>query len=150
PDLSRLRESPSPPLAPLGWTRVSAPRLRRGPRRGGGALRASAHRAGVTLRTLTYRASAHRVRGCVTTAGLPVLLPAHRERLVHRLYSDAVDTGPRPALDRDRIEAALNPPWTVIEIVDVTESTNADLIATAETVATGTVLVAEFQRRGRG
>jgi hypothetical protein len=39
-----VRGSASPPLAPLGWIRGSAPRLRRGPRRGGGALRASAHR----------------------------------------------------------------------------------------------------------
>src|SRR5262249_51352509 len=41
--LSRPRGAASPPLAPLGWIRGCAPRLRRGPR-GGGALRASAHR----------------------------------------------------------------------------------------------------------
>jgi hypothetical protein len=40
-----VRGSASPPLAALGRTRGAAPRLRRGPRRGGGALRASAHRA---------------------------------------------------------------------------------------------------------
>src|SRR5215475_9086016 len=42
--LSRPRGAASPPLAPLGWIRGSAPRLRRGPRGGGGAPRASAHR----------------------------------------------------------------------------------------------------------
>src|SRR6266496_1581450 len=40
-----VRVPASPPLAALGRTRGSVPRLRRGPSRGGGALRASAHRS---------------------------------------------------------------------------------------------------------
>jgi BirA family biotin operon repressor/biotin-[acetyl-CoA-carboxylase] ligase len=56
----------------------------------------------------------------------------------------------RPALDRARLQAALGPPWSGIEIVDATESTNADLIDAAPTQPAGTVLVAEYQRTGRG
>ena len=56
----------------------------------------------------------------------------------------------RPALDRARLESALGPPWSGIEIVDATESTNADLIHAAPTRPAGAVLVAEYQRTGRG
>lgn len=56
----------------------------------------------------------------------------------------------RTTLDRARLESELGPPWSGIEIVDATESTNADLIAAAPTSAAGAVLVAEYQRTGRG
>jgi BirA family biotin operon repressor/biotin-[acetyl-CoA-carboxylase] ligase len=56
----------------------------------------------------------------------------------------------RLALDRARLESALGRPWSGIEIVDATESTNADLIDVAPTRLAGAVLVAEYQRTGRG
>jgi BirA family biotin operon repressor/biotin-[acetyl-CoA-carboxylase] ligase len=56
----------------------------------------------------------------------------------------------RLALDRARLESALGRPWSAIEIVDATESTNADLIDAAPTRPAGAVLVAEYQRTGRG
>jgi len=56
----------------------------------------------------------------------------------------------RLALDHARLESALGRPWSGIEIVDATESTNADLIDAAPTRPAGTVLVAEYQRTGRG
>jgi BirA family biotin operon repressor/biotin-[acetyl-CoA-carboxylase] ligase len=52
----------------------------------------------------------------------------------------------RPPLDANYIRAALRPPWTAFEVVDETDSTNADLA----TAAPGTVLAAEYQRAGRG
>ncbi len=52
----------------------------------------------------------------------------------------------RPALDAAALTAALRPPWTHIEVVEVTESTNADLLGQPP----GSVLVAEYQRDGRG
>jgi BirA family biotin operon repressor/biotin-[acetyl-CoA-carboxylase] ligase len=55
-----------------------------------------------------------------------------------------------PALDRVRLEAAIAPPWTRVQVVDETGSTNADLITSAPTLADGTVLVAEHQHAGRG
>jgi BirA family transcriptional regulator, biotin operon repressor / biotin---[acetyl-CoA-carboxylase] ligase len=56
----------------------------------------------------------------------------------------------RLALVRARLESALGRPWSGIEIVDATESTNADLIDAAPTRPAGAVLVAEYQRTGRG
>jgi BirA family biotin operon repressor/biotin-[acetyl-CoA-carboxylase] ligase len=56
----------------------------------------------------------------------------------------------RPALDRGRLQASLGRPWSGIQIIDATESTNADLIGDAPTRHAGTVLVAEYQRTGRG
>ncbi|MEP6599546.1 MAG: biotin--[acetyl-CoA-carboxylase] ligase [Actinomycetota bacterium] len=56
----------------------------------------------------------------------------------------------RPGLDRALVGTALAPPWTQIAIIDATRSTNADLLATADTTAEGAVLVAEHQTAGRG
>jgi BirA family biotin operon repressor/biotin-[acetyl-CoA-carboxylase] ligase len=56
----------------------------------------------------------------------------------------------RLALDRARLDSVLGRPWSGIEIVDATESTNADLIHSAPTRPNGAVLVAEYQRTGRG
>ena len=56
----------------------------------------------------------------------------------------------RPSLDRDRLDAAIKAPWTGIELVDVTDSTNADLLARSATALAGTVRVAEYQQSGRG
>jgi BirA family biotin operon repressor/biotin-[acetyl-CoA-carboxylase] ligase len=53
---------------------------------------------------------------------------------------------PRTPLSADELRSALPPPWTVIDVVAVTGSTNADLRAAAP----GSVLVAEYQNAGRG
>jgi BirA family transcriptional regulator, biotin operon repressor / biotin---[acetyl-CoA-carboxylase] ligase len=56
-------------------------------------------------------------------------------------------TGPsRPGLDTAALRASLPKPWTAIDVVEVTESTNTDLVG----AETGSVLVAEYQRAGRG
>jgi len=52
----------------------------------------------------------------------------------------------RPPLDAARLRASLRPPFTVIDVVDETTSTNLDLLA----APAGRVLAAEFQRAGRG
>ena len=57
-----------------------------------------------------------------------------------------MDNPDRPALDRDVLRRAVALPWTSLEIVESTESTNADLAG----AAAGTVLVAEHQLAGRG
>lgn len=56
----------------------------------------------------------------------------------------------RPPLDRARLDEAIRPPWTRIEVVDTTESTNADLLGSVTARPSGTVLVAEYQSAGRG
>jgi BirA family biotin operon repressor/biotin-[acetyl-CoA-carboxylase] ligase len=56
----------------------------------------------------------------------------------------------RAPLDAAAIRAGLEPPWTSVRVVDETDSTNADLLAGVEQTADGTVLVAEYQRSGRG
>ncbi len=56
----------------------------------------------------------------------------------------------RPPLDRDRLQAAIGPPWTQVDVVAETPSTNADLLAAAATTPAGAVLVAEYQSAGRG
>jgi BirA family transcriptional regulator, biotin operon repressor / biotin---[acetyl-CoA-carboxylase] ligase len=53
----------------------------------------------------------------------------------------------RPALDVRRIQLA--PPWSRLDVVAETESTNADLLTMSD-APDGTVLVAEYQRAGRG
>jgi BirA family transcriptional regulator, biotin operon repressor / biotin---[acetyl-CoA-carboxylase] ligase len=53
----------------------------------------------------------------------------------------------RPALDAARIQLAA--PWSRLDVVAETESTNADLLAMAD-APDGAVLVAEYQRGGRG
>jgi BirA family transcriptional regulator, biotin operon repressor / biotin---[acetyl-CoA-carboxylase] ligase len=53
----------------------------------------------------------------------------------------------RPALDARRIQLA--PPWTRLDVVAESESTNSDLLAMSE-APDGAVLVAEYQRAGRG
>lgn len=55
----------------------------------------------------------------------------------------------RPPLDDVALRAALVPPWTRIDVIDRTDSTNADLLADRSAPA-GTVLAAEFQTAGRG
>jgi BirA family transcriptional regulator, biotin operon repressor / biotin---[acetyl-CoA-carboxylase] ligase len=61
-------------------------------------------------------------------------------------YAGRVDRPDRPALDREVLLRAVAPPWTSLEVVESTESTNADLAGAAP----GTVLVAEHQLAGRG
>jgi BirA family biotin operon repressor/biotin-[acetyl-CoA-carboxylase] ligase len=53
-------------------------------------------------------------------------------------------------LDVTALRDSLRPPWTDLDVVAVTDSTNADLLATAGQRSTGSVLVAEEQRAGRG
>jgi BirA family biotin operon repressor/biotin-[acetyl-CoA-carboxylase] ligase len=52
----------------------------------------------------------------------------------------------RPPLDTARLRRGLTAPWTAVEVVDATGSTNADLID----APAGTVRAAEFQDAGRG
>jgi BirA family transcriptional regulator, biotin operon repressor / biotin---[acetyl-CoA-carboxylase] ligase len=52
----------------------------------------------------------------------------------------------RPPLDVARLRASLPAPFTALDVVDETTSTNADLLG----AAAGRVLAAEFQRSGRG
>jgi BirA family transcriptional regulator, biotin operon repressor / biotin---[acetyl-CoA-carboxylase] ligase len=52
----------------------------------------------------------------------------------------------RPPLDVARLRALLGPPFTQLDVVDETASTNLDLLG----AAAGRVLAAEFQRSGRG
>lgn len=54
------------------------------------------------------------------------------------------------ALDADDLRQSLRPPWTRLDVVAVTSSTNADLIAAAQSTVTGSVLAAEEQQAGRG
>ncbi len=56
----------------------------------------------------------------------------------------------RAPLDASRVQARLRPPWTQLRVVAATESTNADLVGAAGGTPSGTVLVAEHQRAGRG
>lgn len=57
----------------------------------------------------------------------------------------------RRALDLDRLRTALAPRWTRVDVVDATESTNADLVAQAAAGAPDrTLLAAEHQVAGRG
>jgi BirA family biotin operon repressor/biotin-[acetyl-CoA-carboxylase] ligase len=60
-----------------------------------------------------------------------------------------VATELRP-LDVDVLRESLRPPWTRLDVVAVTSSTNADLLTAAASTATGTVLAAEEQQAGRG
>jgi BirA family biotin operon repressor/biotin-[acetyl-CoA-carboxylase] ligase len=59
----------------------------------------------------------------------------------------------RPALDADHLRSGLTaPPWTRLDVVEETGSTNADLLARSaagEDIA-GAVLIAEHQSAGRG
>jgi BirA family biotin operon repressor/biotin-[acetyl-CoA-carboxylase] ligase len=55
----------------------------------------------------------------------------------------------RRALDRTALTAALAPRWSRVEVVDETESTNADLLADAA-APDRSVLAAEYQVAGRG
>lgn len=59
----------------------------------------------------------------------------------------------RPALDADLLRGGLiAPPWTTLDVVEETGSTNADLLtrsAAGEDIA-GAVLIAEHQSAGRG
>jgi BirA family biotin operon repressor/biotin-[acetyl-CoA-carboxylase] ligase len=52
----------------------------------------------------------------------------------------------RPPLNAGQLRAALTAPWASLDVVDETESTNADLIGAPP----GSVLVAEYQHAGRG
>jgi BirA family biotin operon repressor/biotin-[acetyl-CoA-carboxylase] ligase len=63
-----------------------------------------------------------------------------------------MDDFDRPALDVAALAAALGAPWRVVEVVEETESTNADLSTgrTEGPADDGRVLAAEFQRAGRG
>lgn len=56
----------------------------------------------------------------------------------------------RAPLDAAALQAGLSPPWTQVTVVDETTSTNADLLARADSTPDGTVLVAEHQQAGRG
>ena len=56
----------------------------------------------------------------------------------------------RPPLDAVRIARDMAPLWTRIEVVDETDSTNADLLAAADYAPHGAVRAAELQRAGRG
>src|SRR6266536_4093884 len=87
------------PLAALGVRRRSAPRLRRGPRRGGGALRASAHRM---VLALAWSSSAVLRRALSFWGWLPSLAPL--DRLADRqsfagAVSDGVGAMNQPAGD---------------------------------------------------
>ena len=55
----------------------------------------------------------------------------------------------RPALDVTMLRAALSPRWGRIDVVESTDSTNADLLADPS-APDRSVLVAEHQRAGRG
>jgi BirA family transcriptional regulator, biotin operon repressor / biotin---[acetyl-CoA-carboxylase] ligase len=55
-------------------------------------------------------------------------------------------TSPRPPLDVAALARAVRPPWTRIDVADLTQSTNADLIG----APAGSVLLAEHQTAGRG
>ena len=46
-------------------------------------------------------------------------------------------------LDVTALRDSLRPPWTDLDVVAVTDSTNADLLVSAGQHAAGTVLVAE-------
>jgi BirA family biotin operon repressor/biotin-[acetyl-CoA-carboxylase] ligase len=52
----------------------------------------------------------------------------------------------RPPLDVAALRAGLTAPWTRLDVVESTESTNADLLGRPA----GSVLAAEYQRSGRG
>jgi BirA family biotin operon repressor/biotin-[acetyl-CoA-carboxylase] ligase len=56
----------------------------------------------------------------------------------------------RPPLDRERLQASITDPWARIQVVETTESTNADLLGSAAADPGGSVLVAEYQSAGRG
>lgn len=59
----------------------------------------------------------------------------------------------RAPLDAAALQTGLVPPWSRLTVVDETTSTNADLLALAESAESapdGTVLVAEHQNAGRG
>jgi len=58
-------------------------------------------------------------------------------------------TEPEP-LDAAALHESLRPPWTRLEIVATTASTNTDLVAAAATTPSGSVLAAESQLAGRG
>jgi BirA family transcriptional regulator, biotin operon repressor / biotin---[acetyl-CoA-carboxylase] ligase len=62
------------------------------------------------------------------------------------------DLGRPPLRDEALRRAVLLPPWTSLDVVAATGSTNADLAAAARegTAGRGAVLVAEHQRAGRG
>jgi BirA family biotin operon repressor/biotin-[acetyl-CoA-carboxylase] ligase len=55
----------------------------------------------------------------------------------------------RAALDVDRLRAALGPRWARVDVVEITDSTNADLLAD-EAAPDRSVLAAEHQLAGRG
>jgi BirA family biotin operon repressor/biotin-[acetyl-CoA-carboxylase] ligase len=57
-----------------------------------------------------------------------------------------------PPLDVDSLRADLSPPWSRLDVVSETGSTNADLLARAAAGGDvdGTVLIAEHQTAGRG
>jgi BirA family biotin operon repressor/biotin-[acetyl-CoA-carboxylase] ligase len=55
----------------------------------------------------------------------------------------------RPPLNRNSLRAGLTAPWRSLEVVDETESTNADLMHD-ESAPDRTVLAAEHQASGRG
>jgi BirA family transcriptional regulator, biotin operon repressor / biotin---[acetyl-CoA-carboxylase] ligase len=60
-------------------------------------------------------------------------------------YAPAM-TLPRLPLDVSALAAAVRPPWTRIDVVELTQSTNADLLG----APAGSVLLAEHQTAGRG
>jgi BirA family biotin operon repressor/biotin-[acetyl-CoA-carboxylase] ligase len=55
----------------------------------------------------------------------------------------------RPPLDVPRLHAALDPRWTAVDVVEQTESTNADLLDVPDT-PDRSVRIAEHQTAGRG
>jgi len=68
------------------------------------------------------------------------------DRSVGVAYSWQVISHIRLPLDSGVLRQSLQSPWTRLDVVDITESTNADLAG----APAGSVLAAEFQQAGRG
>ncbi len=56
----------------------------------------------------------------------------------------------RPALDPDVVAPDVRHPWTQLEIVESTDSTNDDLLRAESHLPSGSILAAEYQAAGRG